>query len=146
MPRPAPLHRIEDFVRQKCYERFRLRRIQSSRTSQLLYTRELHEAFLQLCLHFTQYSLFSSVTFLKILTTYFNFGKFYIFQFFKKSFQWKSCNKIFATRIGSKKDRSPISLLRYNFTNNFMAKISRFIFHPAWFPLFLLGNIFNIPL
>jgi hypothetical protein len=38
----------------------------------------------------------SSVTYLQIFTTNFNFCKFYIVQILKESSQWKSCNKILA--------------------------------------------------
>jgi hypothetical protein len=42
------------------------------------------------------YSLFSAVTYLQILTTNLFCGKFYKFQFLKKSLVWKFRNKIFA--------------------------------------------------
>ena len=44
----------------------------------------------------TSFSHASSVTYLQIFTTNFNFCKFYIVQILKESSQWKSCNKIFA--------------------------------------------------
>jgi hypothetical protein len=42
---------------------------------------------------FAFYSLVSSVTYLQILTTNLFCGKFYKFQFLKKSLVWKFCNK-----------------------------------------------------
>jgi hypothetical protein len=44
----------------------------------------------------TSFSHASSVTYLQIFTTNFNFCKFYIVQILKESSQWKSCNKILA--------------------------------------------------
>ena len=45
---------------------------------------------------FAFYSLVSSVTYLQLLTTNLFCGKFYKFQFLKKSLVWKFRNKIFA--------------------------------------------------